>query len=193
MFLASSLLITLFLIPYASSQQSFTFHQELTPQVAPSPPHPLSPSPALKSRPTTVYRPRSLEALHRTRLRSLHQAQSELEPLVWDSVDISGPDIEDLHTLTQLSRMSANAYALPNREHWYEIDPAWNSVRSPTVCFYVLLIGFVLQSFPFGWQASDGFRGHVFLSSDNSTIVLSIKGTTLQGPTSKLDKFNDNL
>ena len=49
------------------------------------------------------------------------------------------------------------------------------------------------QSFPFGWEESDGFRGHVFLSSDNSTIVLSIKGTTLQGPTSKLDKFNDNL
>ena len=51
----------------------------------------------------------------------------------------------------------------------------------------------LLQSFPFGWQESEGFRGHVFLSSDNSTIVLSIKGTTLQGPTSKLDKYNDNL
>lgn len=55
---------------------------------------------------------------------------------------------------------------------------------------------YMLQNFPFGWygeHASDGFRGHVFLSSDNSTIVLAIKGTTLQGPTSKLDKFNDNL
>lgn len=49
------------------------------------------------------------------------------------------------------------------------------------------------QSFPLGWQGSDGFRGHVFLSSDNSTVVLAIKGTTLQGPTSKEDKFNDNL
>jgi lipase ATG15 len=193
MLLASSLLITLFLIPYASSQQLFTLHQELTPQVVPSPPHPLSPSPALKSRPTTVYRPRSLEALHRTRLRSLYHAQSELEPLFWDSVDISGPDIEDLHTLIQLSRMSANAYALPNHEQWFEIDPAWNSVRSPTVCFLCLAYWLLPQSLPFGWQAEDGFRGHVFLSSDNSTIVLSIKGTTLQGPTSKLDKFNDNL
>ena len=55
---------------------------------------------------------------------------------------------------------------------------------------------YILQNFPFGWNgrhASDGFRGHVFLSTDNSTIVLAIKGTTLQGPTSKLDKFNDNL
>jgi lipase ATG15 len=39
----------------------------------------------------------------------------------------------------------------------------------------------------------DGFRGHVFLSPGNDTVVLSIKGTTLQGPTSKKDKFNDNL
>ena len=39
----------------------------------------------------------------------------------------------------------------------------------------------------------DGFRGHVFLSPDNGTVVLAIKGTTLQGPTSKKDKFNDNL
>ena len=50
------------------------------------------------------------------------------------------------------------------------------------------------QSFPFGWEdTADGFRGHVFVSPGNNTVVLSIKGTTLQGPTSKKDKFNDNL
>jgi putative lipase involved disintegration of autophagic bodies len=50
------------------------------------------------------------------------------------------------------------------------------------------------QSFPFGWEdAADGFRGHVFRSSDNATTILSIKGTTLNGPTSKKDKYNDNL
>jgi lipase ATG15 len=132
MFQASWLLITLFLIPYASSQLSFTLHQEFTGgthQFTPSPPHRLSPSPVLKARPTTVYRPRSLEALHRIRLRSFHHAQSELEPLIWDPVDTSGPDIEDLHTLTQLSRMSANAYALPDRENWFEVDHVWNHVR----------------------------------------------------------------
>jgi hypothetical protein len=131
MFLA---LITISLISYASSQLSFTLHQELTPQAAPSPPLPLPPSPILKARPTTVYRPRSLEALHRTRLRSLYHAQSELEPVIWDPVKISGPDIEDLHTLAQLSRMSANAYALPpDRKNWFELDDAWNSVRSSAV------------------------------------------------------------
>ena len=52
----------------------------------------------------------------------------------------------------------------------------------------------IRQSLPIGWEdSSNGFRGHVFVSSDNSTVVLSIKGTTLQGPTSKKDKFNDNL
>lgn len=54
--------------------------------------------------------------------------------------------------------------------------------------------GLLLQSFPFGWEDdADGFRGHVFLSPSNATVVLAIKGTTLQGPTSKKDRFNDNL
>ena len=123
--------ISLSLISYASCQLSLQHELEFTPQVGPTPSLPLPPSPILKARPTTVFRPRSLEALHRTRLRSLYHAQSELEPLIWDPVEISGPDIEDLHTLAQLSRMSANAYRLPlDGEDWFEIDHAWNSVRS---------------------------------------------------------------
>ncbi|KAG5642884.1 hypothetical protein DXG03_001926 [Asterophora parasitica] len=133
----------------------------------------MSPSRTLKARPTTVYQPRSLDALHNARLRSLYERESE--KVEWDRVEVLSPDVEDKHTLSQLARMAGNAYALPGRKNWYEVDPAWNT------------------SFPFGWEDSDGFRGHVFLSSDNSTIVLSIKGTTLNGPTSKKDKFNDNL
>ncbi|KIY43466.1 alpha/beta-hydrolase [Fistulina hepatica ATCC 64428] len=97
------------------------------------------------------------------------------ERVEWDLHDVVGPDIEDQHTLVQLARMSGNAYALPGRSNWYDIDPAWAT------------------SFPFGWEDSDGFRGHVFLSGSNTTLVLAIKGTTLQGTTSKKDKFNDNL
>lgn len=50
-----------------------------------------------------------------------------------------------------------------------------------------------------GWEPdADGFRGHVFATPDNSTVVLAIKGTSAGfvgggGPTSKKDKFNDNL
>lgn len=42
----------------------------------------------------------------------------------------------------------------------------------------------------------DGFRGHVFVSEDNTTVVISIKGTSAgwlvggSGPTSKKDKLN---
>lgn len=55
------------------------------------------------------------------------------------------------------------------------------------------------QSYPVGWEPDDdGFRGHVFATPDNSTVVLSIKGTSAAfigggGPTAKKDKFNDNL
>ncbi|KAF8236256.1 alpha/beta-hydrolase [Tricholoma matsutake] len=139
----------------------------------PSPSSNLAPSITLKAKPTTVYRPRSLEALHRARLRSLYHQESE--DVEWDRIEILGPDVENKHTLSQLARMSANAYAVPGQKNWYEIDDAWNT------------------SFPFGWEEDEGFRGHVFLSSDNTTVILAIKGTMLQGPTSKVDKFNDNL
>ncbi|GJE90754.1 alpha/beta-hydrolase [Phanerochaete sordida] len=129
---------------------------------------------SLRARPTTVYRPRNPDVLQHARWRSRHLQESE--PVEWEPADILGPDVEDRHTLAQLARMSANAYAQIGQSNWFDIDPIWNT------------------SFPFGWEdAADGFRGHVFLSPDNSTVVLSIKGTTLNGPTSKKDKYNDNL
>lgn len=57
-----------------------------------------------------------------------------------------------------------------------------------------------MKSEPFGWEPdADGFRGYVFVSEDNSTVVLSVKGTSAGwavgggGPTVKKDKLNDNL
>ncbi|TFY52712.1 hypothetical protein EVG20_g10434, partial [Dentipellis fragilis] len=52
---------------------------------------------------------------------------------------------------------------------------------------------------PVGWEPdADGFRGYIFATPDNSTVVLSIKGTSAAvigggGPTTKKDKLNDNL
>ncbi|PFH51743.1 hypothetical protein AMATHDRAFT_142006 [Amanita thiersii Skay4041] len=154
-------------------------HPLISPGSPPSFPNAIHSTPTrpitIKATPTTVYRPRSLDALHNARMLSLRHAQSE--PVEWEQIQVFGPDVQDKHTLIQLARMAGNAYALPGHTNWYDLDPAWNAV----------------SSFPFGWDGPDGFRGHVFLSSDNSTVILSIKGTTLQGPTSRKDKFNDNL
>jgi putative lipase involved disintegration of autophagic bodies len=71
------------------------------------------PSLTLKAVPTTIYRPRYLQDSHHS---------------PWDPIDVLGPDIEDRHTLSQLARISGNAYALPGQKNWYEIDSAWNVV-----------------------------------------------------------------
>ena len=71
------------------------------------------PSWTLKAVPTTVYRPRYLQDLHN---------------IPWDPIEVLGPDIEDKHTLSQLARISGNAYALPGQKNWYDIDSAWNIV-----------------------------------------------------------------
>jgi lipase ATG15 len=86
----------------------------------------LSPSVTVKAKPTTVYRPRSVGALHRARLRSLHYQESER--VEWDRIETLGPDVEDRHTLAQLARMSGNAYAIPGQKNWYDVDGAWNTV-----------------------------------------------------------------
>ncbi|KIL00900.1 hypothetical protein PAXRUDRAFT_821094 [Paxillus rubicundulus Ve08.2h10] len=139
-------------------------------------PLPSRPTFSLKAVPTTVYRPKSYGDVEHARLRSLHKAQSE--PVEWVEAEVLGPDVTDKHTLGQLARMAANAYQPPRGDNWYELDRSWN----------------INTSFPLGWDNDqDGFRGFVFRSRDNSTVVLSIKGTTLQGPTSKKDKLNDNL
>ena len=57
-----------------------------------------------------------------------------------------------------------------------------------------------MQTIPVGWEPTDdGLRGHVFVSEDNSTVVLSLKGTSAGwitgggGPTVRRDKLNDNM
>jgi lipase ATG15 len=72
------------------------------------------PSWTLKAVPTTIYRPKSVHDLQHTP--------------AWDPIEVLGPDIEDRHTLSQLARMSGNAYALPGQSNWYDIDSAWNVV-----------------------------------------------------------------
>ncbi|KAI0359725.1 alpha/beta-hydrolase [Trametes cingulata] len=126
-----------------------------------------------------AHKPRSIDAFHRARRRSMRFLESEA--IDWNEIEVDGPDVESRETLLLLAKMTNNAYLEPGEDGWYDLGGHWN------------------VSYPFGWEPDgDGFRGHVFATPDNSTVVLSIKGTSAAfigggGPTSKKDKFNDNL
>ncbi|QRV75776.1 Lipase (class 3) [Ceratobasidium sp. AG-Ba] len=82
--------------------------------------------------------------------------------------------------------MTNNAYYTDKEQSWYDLGGNWTAASVQ------------LQDHSIGWDPEvDGFRGHVFLSADNATAVLSIKGTSAVlfggGKTTKKDKLNDNL
>ncbi|TDL17406.1 alpha/beta-hydrolase [Rickenella mellea] len=133
----------------------------------------------IQTRRVKTYRPRSTQDFNEARIRSMRFGQSLDFP--WDPEDVIGPDVESRETLLLLAKMTNNAYIDPEDAQWYDLGANWT------------------VSYPFGWEPdADGFRGHVFATPDNSTVVLSIKGTSAGvfgggGPTVKKDKFNDNL
>ena len=136
----------------------------------------------LFSIPTTtgkVYKPRSIEAFHTARR---NPRQGFTPALDWDDWDIASPDLSKKDTVLSLAKMSLNAYAADNATgDWYDISDTY-------------------KNSPYGWEPEAvGMRGHVFVSTDNSTVVISIKGTSAGwmvgggGPTVGQDKKNDNL
>ncbi|PCH42089.1 alpha/beta-hydrolase [Wolfiporia cocos MD-104 SS10] len=133
----------------------------------------------IRTRSVKTHRPSTLAAFAHARTRSIRFAESVY--LDWDEDEVQGPNIESRETLLELAKMTNDAYLSPGESGWYDLGNEWN------------------VSYPFGWEPdADGFRGHVFATSDNSTVVLSIKGTSAGflgggGPTTKKDKFNDNL
>jgi len=125
--------------------------------------------------PVSVHRPSSQSAFSSARFRNA-------APLKWNEMVVQGPNVRDRDTLLQLAKMTNNAYSSPMEKDWYDLGPDWN------------------RSYPFGWEPdADGFRGHIFATADNSTVIISVKGTSAGwlvgggGPTPKKDKFNDNL
>ncbi|KAF8623624.1 hypothetical protein AX17_007326 [Amanita inopinata Kibby_2008] len=138
---------------------------------------------AVLTRSMATFKPPSFGEFSRVRSLSLkggnHTATEQR--LHWDEEEIIGPNVESRETLLELAKMTNNAYVEPGSGEWYELDGDWT------------------VSYPFGWEPDgDGFRGHVFATADNSTVVLAIKGTSTElwsggGPTAKKDKFNDNL
>ncbi|KAF8968084.1 alpha/beta-hydrolase [Flammula alnicola] len=133
----------------------------------------------VRSRLAKTYRPSSFAAHSRARLRSLRFGENEW--LDWEEDEIMSPDVENREALLELAKMTNNAYVEPDDPAWYDLNGRWNI------------------TYPFGWEPEeDGFRGHVFATPDNSTIVISIKGTSAGvfgsgGTTAKRDKLNDNL
>ncbi|EKM83324.1 hypothetical protein AGABI1DRAFT_34145 [Agaricus bisporus var. burnettii JB137-S8] len=127
-------------------------------------------------------------SIHHTSASSFQSARrhsrlyGESAALTWSEDEVEGPDVSNREVLITLAKMTANAYVEPKDSEWYDLKDRWNN------------------SHPFGWSPTDnGFRGHVFVSEDNSTVVVSVKGTSAPwiagggGPTMKKDKLNDNL
>ncbi|TPX36014.1 hypothetical protein SmJEL517_g01757 [Synchytrium microbalum] len=89
------------------------------------------------------------------------------------------PNARDVDTVRAMAYMTLDSYTEPVKKEWVPVD-GWNA------------------SLPFGWD-SDGIRGYVFKSDDEDVLVIAIKGTSAQvfgiggGPTSKRDKYNDNM
>ncbi|PSR79528.1 hypothetical protein PHLCEN_2v6989 [Hermanssonia centrifuga] len=137
----------------------------------------LSPSFEVNTRQLAIPRPRSY-----SRFFDARRERDGQHVLDWNDEQVPGPDINDRQTLLMLAKMTNNAYYEPGEKGWYDLNPEWNI------------------SYPFGWEPdADGFRGHIFATEDNSTVVISVKGTSAgwivggSGPTSKKDKLNDNL
>ncbi|KAF8602716.1 alpha/beta-hydrolase [Ceratobasidium sp. AG-I] len=147
----------------------------------------------LETRRTTIHRPISQAAFHAARTRSQKNRRqksviSRIAPgqewghsLGWDEDDVEGPAVDKRETILALAKMTNNAYLSPGETGWYDLGGNWTADHN------------------IGWEPdADGFRGHVFLSADNATAILSIKGTSAGllgggGPTVRKDKLNDNL
>ncbi|OQD75336.1 hypothetical protein PENDEC_c007G02536 [Penicillium decumbens] len=106
-------------------------------------------------------------------------AASVLSPTEWVMDTIPGPNISDKDTILTFAKMTANDYIeVPGTEDWRTIHGKFNYSTS------------------FGWKG-DGLRGHIYSDKSNSTIVISLKGTSpalFDGAgTTTNDKINDNL
>lgn len=114
--------------------------------------------------------------------------------LDWIDEEISIPNVTDRNTIISLATISSNAYArIPSNDGKNDKQKSdWDDLGD-----YVPDID--NGNLEFGWD-DVGIRGHVFVSSDNKTVVIGIKGTSGAGlpgagndETAVNDKLNDNL
>ncbi|KAF9991154.1 putative lipase atg15 [Mortierella antarctica] len=94
-------------------------------------------------------------------------------PLPWKRV----PNAKDHGTVVSMVRMALDCYVDPKRQGWVDIGDKWDVDTE------------------LGWLET-GLRGYIFVSEDQKTVVLGIKGTSLKlfgtggGPTGNNDKLN---
>ncbi|CAE6479988.1 unnamed protein product [Rhizoctonia solani] len=140
---------------------------------------------SVETRALIIQKPVSFNEWKEWRVRRLRTPgplrASDAQTLNWKSHKAIGPATDKRETLLALAKMTNNVYYKDSATvGWYDLGGNWTSDHS---------IGYD--------PATSGFRGHVFLSSDNKTAVLSIKGTSVPvvggGPTVAKDKLNDNL
>lgn len=112
--------------------------------------------------------------------------------LDWIHDEIKVPNVTDRDTVVTLATISSNAYVRypkdddeKRKSDWIDLGD-WDPNRED-------------DDVNFGWD-DIGLRGHVFVSKDNKTVVIGIKGTSGAGlpgggsdETGGNDKTNDNL
>jgi lipase ATG15 len=78
----------------------------------------------------------------------------------WTIDEVPGPNVTDKGTVLTFARMASDAYILePGTGDWEDVKGGFNYTED------------------FGWQ-SDGLRGHIFADTENSTVVIGLKGTS---------------
>ena len=109
----------------------------------------------------------------------LSGSPATLSSSAWTLDKVFGPNIMDRETVINMAIMAANSYEpIPSQGEWEDVKHGFNFSES------------------FGWEG-DGLRGHIWADESNSTIVLSLKGTSVAvfdgAETTTSDKENDNL
>ncbi|KAF2226340.1 Alpha/Beta hydrolase protein [Elsinoe ampelina] len=102
-----------------------------------------------------------------------------IPPEDWTMDEIPGPNVSDKATVLSFGLMAANAYIMaPHTGEWEDVKGGLNYTED------------------FGWEA-DGLRGHIFADTENKTVVIGLKGTSMAifdgADTTGHDKDNDNL
>ncbi|KAN0123698.1 alpha/beta-hydrolase [Lactarius tabidus] len=136
-----------------------------------------SPPVSIRTSQVRTARPPSFAEVTRAQHMSMRGQSAALD---WEEDDVLGPDVTLRETLLLLAKMTSDAYFVPGVSGWYNLTEEWD------------------VGMPVGWEPDDdGFRGYVFATNDNSTVALTIKGTSVPiiggGPTIEKDKLNDNL